>query len=156
MIRLGILQSALAFIFIGRGSRTPFQVGLYENLQNKTKLTRITSGQTGSTGWPLGCQFCRSTEANAGGGKRMISMDEIIDECIVQAIFFSHDRSPPHLGHVPPRYAPRVASATRGCSGSAVAPRRPSTVMPSTSSSLHRAFFICSQPLDRSTKASNL
>ena len=32
-------QSALAFIFIGRRSRTPLQVGLYKNFQNKTKQT---------------------------------------------------------------------------------------------------------------------
>ena len=51
LIRLGIPQSALAFIFIGRGSRTPLQVGLYKNFQNKTKPTRITTGQTGLTGW---------------------------------------------------------------------------------------------------------
>src|SRR6185437_3719716 len=47
LIRLGIPQSALAFIFIGRGSHTPLQVGLYKNFQNKTKPTRITTGQTG-------------------------------------------------------------------------------------------------------------
>ena len=47
LIRLGIPQSALAFIFIVRGSRTPLQVGLYKNFQNKTKPTRITTGQTG-------------------------------------------------------------------------------------------------------------
>jgi hypothetical protein len=52
LIRLGISQSALAFIFIGRGSRTPLQVGLYKNFQNKMKSTRITNGQTGLTGWP--------------------------------------------------------------------------------------------------------
>ena len=45
--RLELPQLALAFIFIGRGSRTPFQVGLYKNFQNKTKPTRITTGQTG-------------------------------------------------------------------------------------------------------------
>ena len=47
LIRLGIPQSALDFIFIGRGSRTPLQVGLYKNFQNKTKPTRITTRQTG-------------------------------------------------------------------------------------------------------------
>ena len=52
MNRLGLPESALAFIFIGRGSRTLFQVGLYKNFQNKTKLTRITTGQTGLTGRP--------------------------------------------------------------------------------------------------------
>ena len=52
LIRLGIPQSALAFIFIGRGSRTPLQVGLYKNFQNKMKPTRITTGQTGLTGQP--------------------------------------------------------------------------------------------------------
>ena len=52
LIRLGISQSALAFIFIGRGSRTPLQVGLYKNFQNKMKPTRITTGQTGLTGRP--------------------------------------------------------------------------------------------------------
>ena len=52
LIRLRIPQSALAFIFIGRGSRTSFQVGLYKNLQNKTKPTQITTGQTGLTGRP--------------------------------------------------------------------------------------------------------
>ena len=52
LIRLGIPQSALAFIFIGWGSRTPFQVGFYKNLQNKTKPPRITTGQTGLTGRP--------------------------------------------------------------------------------------------------------
>ena len=50
LIRLGILQSALAFIFLGWESRTPFQVGLYNNLQNKTMPTRIITGQTGLTG----------------------------------------------------------------------------------------------------------
>ena len=44
--RLGLPQSALAFIFIGRESRTPFQVSLYKNFQNKTKPTRITTVQT--------------------------------------------------------------------------------------------------------------
>ena len=53
LIRLGIPQSVLAFIFIGQGSRTPFQVGLYKNLQNKIKPTRITTVQTGQTGRPL-------------------------------------------------------------------------------------------------------
>ena len=52
LIRLGIPQSALAFIFIGQRSRTPFQVGLYKNLQNKIKPTRITTRQTGLTGRP--------------------------------------------------------------------------------------------------------
>ena len=52
LIRSEIPQSALAFIFIGRGSRTPFQVGLYKNFQNKTKHTRITTGHTGLTGRP--------------------------------------------------------------------------------------------------------
>ena len=52
MNRLGLPQSALAFIFIGRGSHTPLQVGLYKNFQNKTKPTRITTGQTGLTGRP--------------------------------------------------------------------------------------------------------
>ena len=52
LIRLGIPQSALAFIFIGRGSRTTLQVGLYMNFQNKTKPTRITTGQTDLTGRP--------------------------------------------------------------------------------------------------------
>ena len=61
MIRLGIPQSALAFIFIGRGSRTPLQVGLYKNFQNKMKPTRITTGQTGQTGRPLNCQNWLST-----------------------------------------------------------------------------------------------
>ena len=46
LIRLGIPQSALAFIFIGQGSRTSLQVGLYKNFQNKMKPTRITTGQT--------------------------------------------------------------------------------------------------------------
>ena len=59
-IRLGIPQSALAFIFIGRGSRTPLQIGLYKNFQNKTKPTRITTGQTGR---PLNCQNWLSTYA---------------------------------------------------------------------------------------------
>ena len=49
---MGIPQSALAFIFIGRGSRTPLQVDLYKNFQNKTKSTRITTGQTSLTGRP--------------------------------------------------------------------------------------------------------
>ena len=49
LIQLGIPQSALAFIFIGRGSRTPLQVGLYKNFQNKMKPTRIITGQTGLT-----------------------------------------------------------------------------------------------------------
>ena len=61
LIRLGIPQSALAFIFIGRGSRTPLQVGLYKNFQNKMKPTRITTGQTGLTGRPLNCQNWLST-----------------------------------------------------------------------------------------------
>ena len=52
LIRLGIPQSALAFTFIGRGSCTPLQVGLYKNFQNKTKPNRITTGQTGLTGRP--------------------------------------------------------------------------------------------------------
>ena len=52
LIRLGIPQSALAFIFIDQGSRTPLQVGLYKNFQNKTKPTQITTGQTGLTGRP--------------------------------------------------------------------------------------------------------
>ena len=52
LIRLGIPQSAFVFIFIGRGSRTPLQIGLYKNFQNKTKPTRITTGQTGLTGRP--------------------------------------------------------------------------------------------------------
>ena len=52
LIRLGLPQSALAFIFIGRGSRTPLQVGLYKNLQNKMKPSRITTGQTDQTGRP--------------------------------------------------------------------------------------------------------
>ena len=47
--RLGLPQSALAFIFIGRESRTPFQVGLHKDLQNKTKPTRTKTGQTGQT-----------------------------------------------------------------------------------------------------------
>ena len=42
LIRFGIPQSALAFIFIGRGSRILLQIGLYKNFQNKTKSTRIT------------------------------------------------------------------------------------------------------------------
>ena len=46
LIRLGIPQSVLAFIFIGRRSRTPLQVSLHKNLQNKTKLTRTRTGQT--------------------------------------------------------------------------------------------------------------
>ena len=61
MIRLGIPQSALAFIFIGRGSRTPLRVGLYKNFQNKTKPNRITTGPTGQTGWPLNYQNWLST-----------------------------------------------------------------------------------------------
>ena len=61
LIRLGIPQSALAFIFIGRGSRTPLQVGLYKNFQNKMKPTQITTGQTGLTGRPLNCQNWLST-----------------------------------------------------------------------------------------------
>ena len=52
LIRMGIPQSALAFIFMGRGSRTPLQVGLYKNFQNKTKPTRITTGLTGLIGRP--------------------------------------------------------------------------------------------------------
>ena len=50
--RLRLSQSALTFIFIGRGSRTPLQVGLYNNFQHKMKPTRITTGQTGLTGRP--------------------------------------------------------------------------------------------------------
>jgi len=61
LIRLRIPQSALAFIFIGRGSHTPLQVGLYKNFQNKMKPTRITTGQTGQTGRPLNCQNWLST-----------------------------------------------------------------------------------------------
>ena len=52
LIRLGIPQSDLTFIFIGRGSRTPLQVGLYKNFQNKMKPTRSTTGLTGLTGRP--------------------------------------------------------------------------------------------------------
>ena len=52
LIQLGFPQSALTFIFIGRGSRTHLQVGLYNNFQNKTKSTRITTGQTGLIGRP--------------------------------------------------------------------------------------------------------
>ena len=52
LIRLGIPQLALAFIFIGRGSRTPFRVGLYKDYKNKTKPTRTRSGQTGLTDRP--------------------------------------------------------------------------------------------------------
>ena len=63
LIQLGIPQSALAFIFIGRGSRTPLQVGLYKNFQNKMKPSRITTGQTGQTGRPLNCQNWLSTYA---------------------------------------------------------------------------------------------
>ena len=63
LIRLGIPQSALAFIFIGRGSRTPLQIGLYKNFQNKMKPTRITTGQTSLTGRPLNCQNWLSTYA---------------------------------------------------------------------------------------------
>ena len=63
LIRLGIPQSVLAFIFIGRGSRTPLKVGLYKNFQNKMKLTRITTGQTGQTDRPLNCQNWLSTYA---------------------------------------------------------------------------------------------
>ena len=66
MIRLEIPQSALAFIFIDQRSRTPLQVGLYKNFQNKTKPTRITTGQTGLIGRPLNCQNWLSTHGLIG------------------------------------------------------------------------------------------
>jgi len=66
LIRLEIPQSALAFIFIDQRSRTPLQVGLYKNFQNKTKPTRITTGQTGLTGRPLNYQNWLSTQCLIG------------------------------------------------------------------------------------------
>ena len=50
---MAIPQSVLAFIFLGRGSRTPFQVGLHKNSNNKTDSTQTRTGQTGLTGRPL-------------------------------------------------------------------------------------------------------
>ena len=44
---MAIPQSVLAFIFLGRGSRTPFQVGLHKNSNNKTDSTQTRTGQTG-------------------------------------------------------------------------------------------------------------
>ena len=54
LIRLGIPQSALVFIFIGRGSVLLFQVRLHKDCNNKTTPTRTRTGQTGLTGRPTG------------------------------------------------------------------------------------------------------
>ena len=79
LIRLGIPQLALAFIFIGRGSRTPLQVGLYKNFQNKTKPTRITTGQTGLTGRPMICQIWLSTASRLDIGTDNLNEYNSID-----------------------------------------------------------------------------
>ena len=52
LIRLGLPQSALAFIFIGREVVPLLQVGLYKVSTNKTTPTRTKTGQTSLTGRP--------------------------------------------------------------------------------------------------------
>ena len=76
-------------------------------------------------------------EANAGGSKRMMSMDEIIDECIVQAVLLQPrlcTSSPGPCSSSAPTPSGSSGSGRR-CSASAATPRRPSAPTPSASSS---------------------
>ena len=66
LIRLGIPQSALVFIFIGRESRTPFQVGLHKDSNNKIDSTRTRTEQTGLIGQPDRSNWSASEPARFG------------------------------------------------------------------------------------------
>ena len=87
-------QSAVAFIFIGRGGHTPSKSSYKMTLKYRSNSTRITQTRAGLTGWPN--QFDQSASVFANFDRQHISNNmSLLSECAPFIMFVEIDL--PHL-----------------------------------------------------------